>query len=321
MATIITRHTARSLKQQLYAWLICHAHAILESGQRLWAKPFATLLTIATIAIALVLPGGLYVFTINLKELGGQWDSAATLSLFLLPDINEQQAAKLANELRQRSDIARVEVISRQAGLVEFRHYSGLGAILDQLTDNPLPVVLALYPTSYINHLNELEQLSASVAQLPGVDFVRLDAEWIQRLQAVIQLLQHGLWLLSAMLGLGVLLVVGNTVRLEIENRRHEIEVMDLVGATAAFIRRPFLYSGAWYGLFGSGGAWLLIKLTVWQLQIPLDRTTQLYHSHFQLMGLDWIATLILMSSAITLGIVGSWVVVTQRLNQLQPLR
>ncbi|MBB1074537.1 cell division protein FtsX [Rhodoferax sp. 4810] len=321
MATITTRHTARSLKQRLYAWLTCHVNAASDSVQQLWVTPFATALTIAAIAIALALPTALHVFTINLKELGGHWEGAAAISLFLLPHIDEQQADKLANELRQRTDVAHVEIISRQAGLAEFRSYSGLGAALDQLTENPLPVVLALYPTSYISDLTELEQLSASVAQLPGIDFVRLDTEWIQRLQAVIKLLQQGLWLLSAALAIGVLLVIGNTIRLEVENRRNEIEVMDLVGATASFIRRPFLYSGAWYGLFGGSGAWVLVNFMAWQLQTPVDRIARLYHSHFQLLGLDWIATCILMIGAIALGIAGSWLVVAQRLNQLQPSR
>ncbi len=146
-----------------------------------------------------------------------------------------------------------------------------------------------------------------------------MDTLWLQRFQAILDLIQAGILLLGGLLGMGVLLIVGNTIRLEILNRRIEIEIMELVGATAAFIRRPFLYAGAWYGMLGGLTAWLLVTLAILMLQGPVSRLASLYSSEFLLSGLGPLAMLIILVGSILLGLIGSWIAVNRHLRGAEP--
>lgn len=315
------RRRDRPLAVRFDAWLAHHRDSARLTLQRMLAAPIATGMTVATMAVALLLPAVLYVLTENLKVLGGHWDSSAAISVFLHPNVDETQAEKLAMQWRARSDIARALVISRAEALAEFRHYSGLGVALEQLTENPLPVVIALNPSAQIASEAQLARLKLGLEQIAEVDFIRLDAEWTRRLQALVALLERALWLLTLALAIGVLLVVGNTIRLEIENRRDEIEVMHLVGATVGFIQQPFLYAGAWYGLMSGLAAWLLVRLAVLAMQIPTDQLAQSYRSVFNLRALDPLASLVLIAGGTALGILGSWIAVGRHLGAMQPGR
>lgn len=302
------------------SWLEQHGRAAVETIDHLLRTPLATLMTVAAIAIAIALPAALYVLTENLKMLGGSWEQTAAISLFLKPEVDEQRAAALAARLRARSDITAVEVVSREAGLAEFKEYSGLAGALEQLHENPLPVVLAIYPVARIADTPGSSRLTSMLEALPESDFARIDTQWTKRFRAIVELLQNGVLLFGGILALGVLLVVGNTIRLEIENRRAEIEVMDLVGATAAFIRRPLLYSGAWYGLLGGIVAWLMVALTMQALQAPVDRLAALYHTEFRMIGLGARPSLLLLGASVALGVLGSWIAVGRHLTRVDPL-
>ncbi|TVQ94520.1 MAG: cell division protein FtsX [Chromatiaceae bacterium] len=307
------------LLQGLRGWFEQHRETAHDTLAGLLARPLATGMTVAAIAIALALPAALYLLLTNLEQIGGEWERSAAVSLFLAPEVDEARAAEIAARLRQRADISTVELISRDQGLAEFRAYSGLGGALDQLGGNPLPVVLALYPSAQAQSPAALARLVAALEALPEGDFARLDAQWAQRFRAIVQLLRQAALLLGAMLSLAVLLVIGNTIRLEIENRRTEITIMDLVGATGAFVRRPFLYSGAWYGLLGGVLAWLLVALAGWLLQAPAARLAQLYQSELRIQGLDLQASALLLGGSALLGIVGSWIAVGRHLSQVEP--
>lgn len=307
------------LLQRLRGWLEQHRASARDTLVGLLRRPLATAMTVAAIAIALALPAALYLLLTNLEQIGGEWERSAAISLFLAPAVDEAGAAEIAARLRRRTDIGSVEVISRAQGLEEFRAYSGLGGALDQLGSNPLPVVLAIYPSAQSQSPRALARLIAALEALPEGDFARLDAQWAQRFRAIVQLLQQAAALLGAMLSLAVLLVVGNTIRLEIENRRTEILIMDLVGATSAFVRRPFLYSGAWYGLLGGLLAWLLVALATWLLQAPAARLAQLYQSGLRIQGLDLQASALLLGGSTMLGIIGSWIAVGRHLSQVEP--
>ncbi len=314
----MSRRPPRWLKR-LRAWIGDHGRAVSETLDRLIGSPVASLLTVATIAIALALPATLLVLVDNLERLAGDWRQGAALSLFLSPELNEADGERLAAALRIRIDIAAVELISREAGLVEFREYSDLGGALEQLGSNPLPVVLAVYPAPDMTRADDAQALVEALGALPGVDFARADAQWVRRLQSLLSLLRDGTLLLGAMLSLGVVLVVGNTIRLEIENRRDEIQIMDLVGATAAFIRRPFLYAGAWYGLLGGILAWALVTGAVTLLQAPVNRVAELYGSEAVLTGLDPRQSLSLLGIGALLGVVGSRIAAGRHLRRLRP--
>jgi cell division transport system permease protein len=315
----MSRRRPRWLRS-LGAWVGHHRRAGAETLDRLIRAPLATLMTVAAIAIALALPATLLVITDNLERLGGDWRRGTALSLFLSPGLDEVAAERLAAALRSRIDIGRVTVISRAQGLAEFRAYSGLGAAVDQLPENPLPVVLAVYPAADVAPGDEVDALLEGLAALPGVDFAQADAQWVRRLQAILSLLRDGTLLLGAMLAIGVVLVVGNTIRLEIENRRDEILIMDLVGATGAFIRRPFLYAGAWYGLLGGMLAWGFVSLILALLEAPVDRVASLYDTKLHLLGLSLRASLALLGLGTLLGMVGSRIAVGRHLRRLRPV-
>jgi cell division transport system permease protein len=301
------------------AWIEQQADTATRTLGQLSRSPLATLMTVGAIAIALALPAMLYLLLLNLEQLSGNWERSAAITLFLAPEIDEVRATELAATLERQRDIARVEVVSRDQGLDEFREYSGLGGALDQLQDNPLPVVLALYPAADTWGDDTLDSLVQRLEALPEGDFARLDTLWAQRLQAIVGLLRNAAFLLGAALCLAVLLVVGNTIRLEIENRRGEVLIMDLVGATRAFVRRPFLYSGAWYGLLGGLLAWLLVTMAVALLQGPVSRLGALYHSEFHLHGLGPGASLSLLAGSMLLGMLGSWIAVGRHMSDVRP--
>jgi cell division transport system permease protein len=304
-----------SVTRQLSAWLAQHRAVAQETLTRLSQQPVATLMTVAAVAIALALPAALLVVLDNVKTLGGDWQRSAAVSVFLEPSVAESQGEQVRQQLQQRPEIESTALISRAAGLAEFRTYSGLGGALEQLTENPLPVVLEveLRPTAL--RPERLQPVLDAIEALPEVAFLREDAEWAQRFQAILGLLRSAIALLALLLGLGVLLVIGNTIRLEIENRRDEIQIMSLVGATRAFARRRFLYSGAWYGLFGGLAAWLLVSLMVWVLASEADTLAQLYQRSFAIKGLDPLAVATLLLGAVLLGITGSWIAVSRHLG------
>ena len=300
-------------------WANHHTQSARDTLGRLLAAPLATLLTVAVIGVALALPAGLYVLTENLRQMVGGWDQAAAVSMFLDREISADQAERLAGELAAWPELERVEVIPADEALAEFRQQAGFGEALDQLTENPLPSVLTLFPAAAFSTGDDLVRLEERLVRLPQADFVRVDTQWLKRFQAIIDLAQSGVLLLASLLGLGVLLIVGNTIRLEIQNRAGEIAIMELVGATAAFIRRPFLYAGAWYGLIGGLVAWLLVTLALMALQGPVSRLTSLYRSDFALSGLGLEPLAAILGGSVLLGLVGSWIAVNRHLRGVEP--
>jgi cell division transport system permease protein len=317
------RSTRRSTRPRLLdlpgLWANQHLQSAVATLGRLMRTPIPTGMTIAVIGIALALPAALYVLTENLRTMAGGWDQAAAISLFLHQDIDDEKAAGLAEQLRGRPDFAQVHLVSREQALNEFRALGGFEEALSQLKSNPLPAVLALYPQVSYSTPEQLEALHDELMTLPEADFARMDTLWLQRFQAILDLAQRAVLLFSALLGLGVLLIVGNTIRLEILNRRTEIEIMELVGATGAFIRRPFLYAGAWYGLLGGLTAWFLVTIAVILLQQPVSRLASLYRSEFPLSGLGPLPMLAILSGSILFGLIGSWIAVNRHLRGAEP--
>lgn len=296
-------------------WFNQHLQTVIETLGRLRTNPLPSTMTVAVIGISLALPASLYVLSENLRAMAGGWNQTAAISLFLDLKIDDQKAAALADQLRNWEEIARIQLITRDQALAEFRDLGGFEDALDKITKNPLPTVLAVYPVAEHASPERLEILQERLLDLPEADFARMDTLWLQRLQAILDLVQVIALLLGGLLGIGVLLIVGNTIRLEILNRRIEIEIMELVGATAAFIRRPFLYTGAWYGLLGGLSAWLLVTLAILVLQGYVSRLASLYHSEFRLSGLGFGDTLNMLGASILLSFVGSWVAVDRHLR------
>jgi cell division transport system permease protein len=300
-------------------WASHHIQGALASLGRLLRTPLPTLMTVAVIGIALALPGALYVVTRNLAELASGWEQTASLSLFLHGEVTGEDAAGLARRLGARDDVGEIRLITPDEALEELRELDGFAEAIEQLGENPLPTVLAMRPIAADADPAALERLNGELAGLPEVEFARVDTRWVGRFQAVVELIGRGVLVLGAGLAIAVLLVVGNTIRLEIGNRRAEIEIMELVGATPAFIRRPFLYTGAWYGLLGGLTAWVLIGIGLLLLQGPVSRLAALYQTDFPLSGLGILPSLVLLAGSMLLGLGGSWVAVSRHLATIEP--
>jgi cell division transport system permease protein len=296
-----------------------HAQALLSSVGRLARHPLATLLTSLVIALALALPLSLRVLVANATAATGGVSSAVAISVYFKHGVALARVQQLAHELRARADVAEVKVISADDALKEFRQYSGFGAALGALTDNPLPQVMQVRPSPEASSPAGVATLEGVLHGWPDVDLVQLDAAWVQRLDAILELARRALAIAAALLGLGVLAVIGNTVRLEIQNRRAEIEVIKLVGGSNGFVRRPFLYTGMLYGIAGAGLAWLIVMGTVLALQEPVDHLASLYGSRYLLAGPESRDVGVLLACGAVLGWLGAWVSTGRHLRGIEP--
>ena len=313
------RPLVRQTRHRPSAWLRQHAQSALASLGRLVRAPWSTLMTIGVIGIALALPVGLHSLIHNVRQLTARWDGAASLTLFLHPRVEDRAAAALAERVRDWPEIAELRLITKAEALTEFRTHSGFAEALDALEDNPLPAALAVRPARHLAATDALESLRLSLQQLPEVEFAQLDLHWVQRLRAISDIATRLVSAVAGLLGLAVLLFVGNTIRLEIHNRRDEIAIMEVVGATPAFVRRPFLYAGVWYGLLGGLLAWLLVSLSLALLQGPALRLAALYQSGFSLAGLGPWSSLSLLGGSALLGLSGAWLSVRHHLARAAP--
>ena len=311
----VQRH--RGLRPDI--WLQRHAQVSLASLGRLVNIPLSTLMTSAVIGIALALPIGLHVLLDNLQDVSGDWEGGASISLFLKQEISDQRAESLAGKLRLHQRIATVQFISKDAALDEFRRLSGFGEALEALDHNPLPALLVIQPKTQFGTAQTAQLLVRELGLLPEADIVKLDMQWVRRLQAITEIAQRAVLVLASLLGMAVLLIIGNTIRLEIQNRHAEIEITKLIGATDAFIRRPFLYTGLWYGLFGGIIAWLLVVISIGLLSGPVSSLAVLYQSAFDLSSLDFGTVLLLLAGSAALGLTGSWLAVGKHLSAIEP--
>jgi cell division transport system permease protein len=296
-----------------------HRKVAKESLSRLLKQPIASLMTWAVIGIALALPTGLSVLLANVQHMSSGWDGSAQITLFLKNDVSEFSAQQLATRLEARTDISSVEFISKEQALAEFKAASGFGDVLNYLDTNPLPNVVLVKPSIALQDPAQASHLKDYLLSLPEVEKAELDLQWVKRLYSITQLLQRGVWMLTGLLAAAVLLVIGNTIRLAIESRRDEIVVVKLVGGTDAFVRRPFLYTGLWFGLGGGLVSWLLVGLTLWWLNGPVQRLSALYYSSFQLDGMDFTSIVTLLVLSMTLGWAGAWLAVRRHLGDIEP--
>lgn len=296
-----------------------HAWVARSSFTQLVRSPLSTLLTAAVIAIALSLPAGLYIFLNDLQSIVVGWQGTAQISVFLKKSVHGGQAIDISRAIRQWQEVAAVEYVSSEQALQEFQEQSGFGDALAILKENPLPSVLIVKPQrSYLSSA-KLKPLTEKLKALPEVDLVQLDFQWIERLNTLIAIGKRGALLLSVLLAVAVLLVIGNTIRLTIFNRRQEILVTKLIGATNRFIRRPFLYTGIWYGIFGAVLASLLLSMMFWLISEPVQSLAELYNSPFQLSGLTWRDAGLVFVTALCLGLSGSWIAVTRHIQAIEP--
>ena len=279
----------------IHNYLLRHVQVMLSSLGELWRQPVATSMTLLVIGIALLLPAGLFVILKNVEQVSGEWQHANRISLFLQDEISDKRGEQLAEQLKTWPDIVDVSFQSAQQSLNEFREISGLESLLDTLPENPLPAVIIIEPEEE-QQQEAIEALLKRLDALPEVDLAQLDMQWLQRLRSINETGQRGISILAILLSLSVLLVIGNTIRLAILNRQTEIRVIKLVGGTNTFVRRPFLYTGMWYGFLGGVLAWIAL--------------------------LKWFGGQMLFSLPICgllLGVMGAWLAVSRHLNAIEP--
>ncbi|HTF83524.1 MAG TPA: permease-like cell division protein FtsX [Cellvibrio sp.] len=301
------------------AWMAHHSTTAIDSLLRLLRTPLQSLMTWLVVAIAVALPAVLYIALTNIQNIGYSWQDSSQISVFLNKQVSDSQAEELRRRWANRADIAQVTYVSPATALEEFKTASGLGDVVDSLDENPLPGVLLVQPGLAGSTPAGLAALEQVLRQEPLVTDVRIDMQWVQRLHQFMAVAQRVVMALAGLLALGVILVIGNTIRLAIENRRDEILVVKLVGGTNAYVRRPFLYTGLWYGLGGGLLALVLLAIGLGWLGGPVAHLADLYQSSFRLQGLGFIHSLQLVLLAGITGLLGAWIAVGRHLSHIEP--
>lgn len=301
------------------SYLLRHLQVFFYSLGQLALSPFATVMTTAVLGVALALPSGMFVLLSNLESILSSWDGQAKITIYLKSGTNEHQSRQLASTIRKRTEVLKVDYISADAALTEFRELSGFGQALDELGQNPLPDTLLVRPTEQYSQPLQLQRLLMGISEYREVDNAKIDLDWVQRLYAISNLIRSGVVLLGVLLVLAILLVISNTIRLAILNRRDEIDIINRIGGTDAFVRRPFLYSGFIQGALGGVFGWILVEVALLLLDGPIKELVRLYDSSYKMSSMSLEAIILLIVGSGCLGWLASHITVGRHLKQLQP--
>lgn len=296
-----------------------HLQALFGALGRLVRAPLATLLTLVVIGVALALPTGLALLVDNLRGATGDLANAVDFSVHFKMGTPIERVRQVAQGAGERPGIEQVTVTSAEEALEEFKRASGFGDALAALQDNPLPHHITVRPARSHSGPTEVESLRRYFSAFPEVDIVQLDIDWVRRLHSLLDLLRRSLWVVMTVLGLGVLAVIGNTIRLEIQQRRPEIEVTKLVGGSNAFVRRPFLYTGLFYGLGGALLAAAIVTGGLAYLDQAVRELSAQYGGQFRLAGLTRDGLGILAAAGAGLGWFGALISTGKHLRAIEP--
>lgn len=313
------RAAGGSVKDKLVIYRDLHIQAWFCSLLRLGKTPFASAITIAVLAISIALAGSFQLLLINVQQIAGNLETSAQISLFLRENINENRANILADTLRKNPAIESVQVISKEQGRILFKTFGNFGAAIDMLDENPLPVVLEIMPKNTLDDKGQIATMVNTLKQRQEVGYVRMDMEWLQRLKAIMAVARRLFVVLNALLGFAVLFIIGNTIRLELNNRQEEIMITKLVGATNGFIATPFVYTGFWIGFFAGVLAWFIVALLMVSLRIPVEVLSSNYNGNFHLLFLSVGDSIKLIFISALLGMLGSCLVLFNQLKNTNP--
>lgn len=302
----------------VHIWALRHVSTCVGALGRLAQQPFANLMTVLVIAVTLALPAAMHLIIKNAQSISGNLENALDFSVYLTTNTTLAEAKNLVKIIEQRADVASVTFVSAEEGLEEFKKHSGFGSALDHLAGNPLPHTLVVRPSG-ANTAQSMNLLHEELSNLPETDLVQVDTEWVQRFLAILDMLQRAIAMGGVLLGVAIVVVIGNTIRLDIQNRREEIEVTKLIGASNAFVRRPFLYTGLWYGLGGGLLALGLVAYGLYALEGPITRLAGLYNSGFRALGLDLQESLAIVGVGVLLGLTGSWIAAARHMRRIEP--
>jgi len=307
------------MMNKIGALFIRHLQQAIGSLGDLWRTPFTSIMTIFVLGISLALPATLHLFVKNANHISKQWESASEISLFLHLNTSEKATQNLIQRINLYPNVAKVKYISADDALREFKILSGFGQALEYLNKNPLPATLLVTPTKRSSQAQAAQELLEQLENEREVEQGKLDLAWLSRLEAIAQLIEDTVLGVAIMLCLSVVLIIGNTIRLSILNQKDAIAVMKLVGATDSFIQRPFMYSGAWYGIFGGILASITVAILAQYLSSSLAKIVELYNSSFVLQGLSFSESLVLIFFAVSLGLLGSYISVSRHIRSIEP--
>ncbi len=303
---------------RINAYLLHHLQSLIFSLSKIYQSPATTIMTVAVIGITLSLPGGFYIFLKNINAMSGDFHSTTQITLYLTLKIDDNKARNLQREIDSMQMVHSTEFISRQDALEAFRQSSGFGKSIDTLSSNPLPHTIIVEPIAGIDTF-AARNLLKSLQATPEVDIAKLDTEWLERLYTILEIAQRSVAIITILFAFAVLLIIGNTIRLDIQSRYQEIIVTKLIGATNAFIRRPFLYGGLWYGLFGGICAWIIVEIGYLAVSGPINQLSLLYQAELIFVTFSMQDFVTLLLSSTLLGLSGSWIAVARHLNQIEP--
>jgi len=291
----------------------------VHSLGEMWRTPLASLMTIAVLGLSLTLPATLYLVVKNVQQVSSGFEEASEISLFVKESMSEQETQTLVKRLALYAEVESVEFISKQQALTEFKDVSGFGQALEYLDSNPLPDVVLVTPTKRHRQPNAAKALLTKLENEREVDFGKLDIAWLERLYALLDLLKESVITIALLLLTSVTLIIGNTIRLSIMDKKEEIQVMKLVGATNTFIHAPFLWTGIWYGVIGGLFAFICIALMMWWLTSAVSSVAGVYQTSFSLIGLTLNEFGALVLLATSLGFIGSYLSVNRYIKEIEP--
>lgn len=305
--------------KRLLMFFVSHIRQAVGSLGELWRQPAASFMTVAVLGLSITLPGTMYIMVKNIEKMTSGWDQAAEISLFLSDSTQSVAVQQLVARLSTWPEIESVVLIPADQALNEFKALSGLGDALAYLPENPLPNVVLVTPSNRYTTPQAARELLEKLLSQREVEQGKLDVEWLERLYAVVSIARDLVLLIGGLLFVSVVLIIGNTIRLNILSQREQILVMKLVGATDAFIHRPFLYTGFWFGFLGGMLAWVAIILILWWMDNSIQQFAQLYDKQFQITGLTGYALFIMLGISVALGVIGSAISVHRHVREIEP--
>lgn len=294
-------------------------YALRGTLSDMWRQPLATLLTVMVIAISLTLPSVCYMVWKNVNQAAEQWYPAPQLTVYLSKTLDDDAAENVVAQLKKEDGVDKVNYLSREEAMGEFRNWSGFGGAMDMLEQNPLPAVAIITPKLTFQNSDTMNNLSARVAKVQGVDEVKMDDSWFARLAALTGLVGQVAAMIGVLMIVAVFLVIGNSVRLSIFARRDTINVQKLIGATDGFILRPFLYGGALLGFAGALLSLILSEILVFRLETVVTQVAAVFGTTFNLTGLAWDESLLLLLISAMIGWIAAWLATVQHLRRFTP--
>jgi cell division transport system permease protein len=306
-----------TLQSRLSRWAQLHGESAVSTLKELRVNLFTSLLTVSIFAVIMSLPVALYWATLNVSQWVDPWAKGGEITVFMHKGVSMVQAEEIASRLQQNVDVQSVKTISPEQALKEFNAFSGMQDVVTALGENPLPVVLLITPKTFDAVV--IQQIESVLKADPRIEQFQFDTAWVMRLQALLSFVEKVTAVIAVLLGTGLLLVTGHSVRTAVLARAADITIAKWVGATDAFVRRPFLYAGFWLGTFGSMLGLLLVGISFTMVSPALNRVLESYGSQWQAQWLTWDVQIEIIALCALLGMLGAWIATTHYLHGVRP--